>query len=52
METRKTVREVIEEVRNLMEEKNYAEITIKTFSPYWNSLIEYADSEEEKYFTA
>ncbi|MBR1443234.1 MAG: tyrosine-type recombinase/integrase [Firmicutes bacterium] len=52
METRKTVRAVIEEVRNLMEEKNYAEITIKTFSPYWNSLIEYADSEEEKYFTA
>ncbi len=52
MEANKTVREVIEEVRTLMEEKNYARTTIKTFHPYWNGLIEYADSEEEKYFTA
>ena len=52
MKANKTVREVIEAVRTLMEEKNYAETTFKAYNPYWDHLIEYADSEDEKYFTA
>ena len=52
MKANKTVREVIEAVRTLMEEKNYAETTFKSYHPYWDHLIEYADSEDEKHFTA